>query len=294
MPTVQASLRLAFNNILLPTDFTCASFTALAYARAIAKDYGSRIFVTHAVTPNPPVFFPMEPVPLDLDADWTDAQAELDKFLRSEPPKDIVQEGILERGQLWNVLDDVIHRHAIDLIVLGSHGKHGLKKLVLGSGAEHIFRQARCPVLTVGPKVPQPSDLGAAFKHILFATDFSAGSLGALPYALSLAEENQASLTLLHVVPLVPMQHQAYVEGGARKQLEELIPPDAKDWCHPAPVVSFEFPAEGILHLAEAQSADLIVMGVHKRAPRASAHLPWAIAYEVVCHAPCPVLTVRG
>ena len=109
-----------------------------------------------------------------------------------------------------------------------------------------------------------------------------------------MAEENQASLTLLHVVPLVPMQHQAYVEGGARKQLEELIPPDAKDWCQPAPVVSFEFPAEGILHLAEAQSADLIVMGVHKRVPRAAAHLPWAIPYEVVCHASCPVLTVRG
>jgi nucleotide-binding universal stress UspA family protein len=218
MPTVQASLRLTFNNILLPTDFTCASFTALAYARAIAKDYGSRIFVTHAVTPNPSVFFPMEPVPLDLDADWTDAQAELDKFLRSEPPKDTVQEGILERGQLWNVLDDVIHRHAIDLIVVGSHGKHGLKKLVLGSGAEHIFRQARCPVLTVGPKVPQPSDDVAAFKHILFATDFSAGSLGALPYALSLAEENQASLTLLHVVPLA---HAA--SGVCRRGRKETI-----------------------------------------------------------------------
>ena len=75
-------------------------------------------------------------------------------------------------------------------------------------------------------------------------------------------------------MPLVPMQHQVYVSGGVKKRLEELIPPEARDWCHPAPVVSFEFPAEGILHLAKAQSADLIVMGVHKRAPRASAHLP--------------------
>ena len=294
MPTLQASLRLTFSNILVPTDFTGASENALAYARAFAKDYGSRIFVTHAVAPNPPIFFPMEPVPPDLDGEWADAQSELDNFLRSEPRTDVLQEGILERGELWNVLDDVIHRHSIDLIVLGSHGRHGLKKLVLGSGAEQIFRKAQCPVLTLGPKVPEPKGDVAVFKHIIFATDFSSGSLKALPYALSLAEEHEASLTLLHVVPLVPMRHEMYVSGGAEKRLEALIPPDAKDWCRPSAVVSFEFPAEGILHLAETQSADLIVMGVHKRAPRAAAHLPWAIAYEVVCHAPCPVLTVRG
>ena len=294
MPTLQASLRLTFSNILVPTDFTGASENALAYARAFAKDYGSRIFVTHAVAPNPPIFLPMEPVPPDLDGEWADAQSELDKFLRSEPRTDILQEGILERGELWNVLDDVIHRHSIDLIVLGSHGRHGLKKLVLGSAAEQIFRKAQCPVLTLGPKVPEPKGDVAVFNHIIFATDFSSGSLKALPYALSLAEEHEASLTLLHVVPLVPMQHQMYVSGGAEKRLEALIPPDGKDWCRPSAVVSFEFPAEGILHLAETQSADLIVMGVHKRAPRAVAHLPWAIAYEVVCHAPCPVLTVRG
>lgn len=128
----------------------------------------------------------------------------------------------------------------------------------------------------------------------MFATDFSAGSLHALPFALSLAEENQARLTLLHVIPLVPMQHQVWASGNTRKRLEELIPPDAADWCRPETVVRFEFPAEGILRAAEAVSADLIVMGVHKRAPRASSHLPWAIAYEVVCHAHCPVLTVRG
>jgi nucleotide-binding universal stress UspA family protein len=294
MPTVQASLRLTFNNILLPTDFTHASQGALAYARAFAKDYGCKIFVTHAVTPTPPVFLPMEPVPLAMDAEWSDAQVELDKFMHQGALQGTEHEGILERGELWNVLHDVIQKHSIDLIVLGSHGRHGLKKLVLGSIAEQIFRLAHCPVLTLGPKVQPPTGDAVAFKNIIFATDFSTGSLHALPYALSLAEENQATLTLLHVIPLVPMQHQVYVTAGVKKQLEELIPPDAKDWCRPATVVSFEFPAEGILHLAETQAADLIVMGVHKRAPRTSAHLPWAIAYEVVCHAACPVLTVRG
>ena len=294
MPTVQASLRLTFKNILLPTDLTSASTSALAYARAFARQFEARIFVTHAVIPTPPIFVPMEPIPIDLDAEWHDAQKQLAEFLNDDLLCGTKYEGILERGELWNVLDDVVRRHDIDLIVLGSHGKHGLKKLVLGSGAEQIFRQASCPVLTVGPKVNLASDGLATFKDIVFATDFSAGSLHALPFALSLAEENQARLTLLHVIPLVPMQHQVWASGNTRKWLEELIPPDAADWCRPETVVSFEFPAEGILRAAEAVSADLIVMGVHKRAPRASSHLPWAIAYEVVCHAHCPVLTVRG
>jgi nucleotide-binding universal stress UspA family protein len=293
MPTAQASLRVTFKNILLPTDFTNASVVALAYARAFAKDYGSKIFVTHALTPTPPIFVPLEPIPVDLDAEWHDAQDRLDKFLRLDLLKETKHEGILERGEIWNVLDDVVRRHSIDLIVLGTHGKHGLKKLFLGSATEQIFRQANCPVLTVGPGVAAAGD-EVVFQHIVFATDFSAGSLKALPYALSLAEENQAHLTLLHVMPLVPMQHQESVSGSVKQRLQGLIPPEAEDWCHPAPVVNFEFPAEGILDVAEAHNADLIVMGVHKGAPRASAHLPWAIAYEVISHAHCPVLTVRG
>ena len=149
-------------------------------------------------------------------------------------------------------------------------------------------------MLTVGPNVEAPTGDVAAFRHIVFATDFSTGSLQALPHALSLAEENQATLSFLHVMPMVIPQRQAEVAELIRKRLQALIPSDAEDWCHPSAVVNFEFPSEGILHVAKEKCADLIVMGVHKRASRAASHLPWAIAYEVMCHAHCPVLTVRG
>ena len=294
MSTPQASLRTAFNNVLFPTDFTGASDTALLYAQALARSFDSRIYVTHAVAPYPPVFLPMEPVPIELDSMWHDAEESLTRFLDQEALKNTKHQGILERGELWNVLDDVIRRHSVDLIILGTHGKHGFKKLVLGSAAEQIFRKASCPVLTIGPNARKPSANGALFKQIIFATDFSAGSLRALPYALSLAEESQAHLILLHVIPLVPLHQQQQVAADARERLLELVPPLTADWCPPECVVRFEFPAEGILSLADSQRADLIVMGVHKAAPVAASHLPWAIAYEVVCHAPCPVLTVRG
>jgi len=138
MPTVQANLRLTFSNVLLPTDFTSVSTQAFAYARTFAKAYGARILVTHAVPPNPPVFIPMEPVPLQFDAEWKDAQEQMERIQSSPFLEGTLHEGVLERGELWNVLQDVMQRHAVDLIVLASHGKHGLKKLVLGSAAERF------------------------------------------------------------------------------------------------------------------------------------------------------------
>jgi nucleotide-binding universal stress UspA family protein len=294
MPATAASLRLSFKNVLFPTDFTEASTGALPYALAIAKAYGSKLFLTHAVAPEPPLAIPLEPIPFDMDPLWQQARERLSRFLDTAPIRDVVREGVLEQGDLWSVLEDVIRRHSIDLIVLGSHGRHGLKKLVLGSSAEQIFRRAPCPVMTIGPDAMGEGRGQATFHQIVFVTDFSKGSLSALPYALSLAEENQAQLTLAHLIPLVPMQHQEEVREGGLTRLHELIPSDVEDWCRIDCVVSFEFPAEGILSLAESRHADLIVMGVHAKAPRSSSHLPWAIGYEVVCHAKCPVLTVRG
>ena len=175
MPTLQASLRLSFANILLPTDFTGASEAALPYAQAFARLYGSRIIVTHAVTPPPPVFLPMEPIPLEMGGDWQDAQKRLEQFLNKDALQGTVHEGMVERGNLWNVIEDVIQRHSADLVILGSHGRHGFKKLVLGSAAEQIFRQARCPVLTIGPKASPPAEGVAAFRRILFAPISRAG-----------------------------------------------------------------------------------------------------------------------
>lgn len=294
MPATMASLRLSFKNVLFPTDFSHASTGALPYALAVAKTYGSKLYLTHAVTPEPPLTIPLEPIPLEMDPLWQQARARLSECLDSSSVRGVVREGVLEQGDLWSVLEDVIHRHSIDLVVLGSSGRHGLKKLVLGSSAEQVFRRASCPVMTIGPDAAGRAAGVATFHKIVYATDFSKGSLKALPCALSLAEENQAQLTLAHLIPLVPMQHQDEVREEAVRRLRELVPRDAENWCHINYVVNFEFPAEGILNLAANEQADLIVMGVHATAPRSSSHLPWAIAYEVVCHAKCPVLTVRG
>ena len=295
MPLANANLRLALKNILFTTDFSPASEAALPYATALARWYGSRLVIVHSVAPEPMLAVPMEPMPADMDLDWKSAQNKMDALLANPALEGMAHDSVVQHGDLWDVISSVVSKQPIDLIVLGTHGRGGLKKLVMGSAAEQIFRRARCPVLTVGPQAGQKAVAFENWGCILFATDFSAGSLNALPYALSLAEENQASLVLLHLIPLMPVEQQEEVLQSARERLQLLVPPEATAWCKTEYLVGFDFPAEGILRAAEQRGADLIVMGVRAAgAPRVTAHLPWAIAHEVVCHAHCPVLTVRG
>ena len=292
MPTIQAPARIAISNILLTTDFSTASQAAVPYAAALARLYGAKLFVAHAVGPEPNLGVPLDHLPHEADKDWREAERNLRKFMDSKLLTGLPHEQFLERGELWDVTSSLIADCHIDLLVLGTHGRQGLKKLVLGSAAEKIFRQAPCPVLTVGPRAT-----GKPHKprRILFPTDLSPASLSALPYALSLAEENEATVTFLNLVPLIPWQEQAAVEESTRKRLEALVPEEAKVWCRPEFEVHFEFPVEGVLFFAEERNVDIIVMGVHKPTGASlTSHLPWTVASEIVSDAPCPVLTVRG
>jgi nucleotide-binding universal stress UspA family protein len=292
---VNIAPRLALENILFATDFSSTSERAFAFASAIARCYGSKIFAVHAVTPEPHYSVPLEPVPLDLDPMWQQARKKMKHYQTTGAFGDINHEIIVEHGQAWDVVSRILRQHRIDLLVLGTHGRSGVRKLVLGSQAETIFRQAICPVLTVGPHVAGIGSDTWNPKRIIFASDLSPTSDHAFPFALSLAEETQACLTLLHLMPLAPPSADDDAEANALATLQKLIPADAENWCRPEFLARVDFPAEGILQVAEERNADVIVMGVRRRAiPTASAHLLWATASEVVSRACCPVLTVRG
>jgi nucleotide-binding universal stress UspA family protein len=135
-------------------------------------------------------------------------------------------------------------------------------------------------------------------KRILFATDFSEASLAALPHAISLAEENQAELDILRVVP--PQKSGELVNpsdlmDAAVRQMKQLVPIEAEAWCKPHYLTEVGEPAQKILQVAELSKADLIVLGV-KRVHRALGvtHNPWTIAHKIIAEARCPVLTVRS
>jgi nucleotide-binding universal stress UspA family protein len=224
--------------------------------------------------------------------------------------EDVPHRTYLGHGNVWGGLSGLIRAHAIDLLVVGTHGRAGVGKLLMGSVAEEIFRQASCPVLTVGPKVfgrarlplvpnwgHDLAPLELELQEIIYATDFSHDSLAAAPYTISLAREFQARLVLLHV-----LQEYAHRKSepdpieAALQQLMGLVPEAAGLWCTPEPVLEFGAPADGILKAASERNADLIVLGVRPPAGHltAATHLPWRTAHKVVAEASCPVLTIRG
>jgi len=288
--------RVAFKNILLATDFSQASQLALMHALAMAKRYDAKLTVVHVAAPESQVPIPMEPVPVEMDWEAKHAAESMARLEQFEPLRMFPHETVLKQGNPWLEMAGIIEDRQMDLIVLGTHGRGLLGTLLLGSVAEQVLRHATCPVLTVGPDVLASLVDHQQLKHVLFATDFSPASLSALPYALSLAEENHAELTLLHVLEQLqpmPLRYSQELLADYRKRLWALIPDDAGMWCKPQVTVCIGPAANEIVRVAHDHQAEVIVMGAHRGGPVAS-HIPWTIHHSVVRHARCPVLTVRA
>ena len=301
MKRAQSTAHVSLRNILLATDFSHSSDAALAHAASIARRYDAKMFVAHVIRPDVYQLVPPEVTTITLEQTRRYAEQQMAGLLISGRLRDIPHQVLLGTGELWPVLSELLGLHEIDLIVVGTHGRTGVRKLLLGSAAEEIFRMASCPVLTVGPKVELPE--GAALapaplsrRRFLYATDFTAHSERAAAYAVSLAQENQAHLTLLHVVQEsaeVSEHNRARMVEFFNKRLRALLPDEAEMWCEPEIIVEFGEPADTILKVARETRAEVIALGV-RRAGTFPGHLPPATAYKVVCQATCPVLTVRG
>ena len=304
--------KLDFKRIVMATDFSTVSQRALEYALAIARRYGSEISVVHAISPEPRDPVPLEPLPRELNRKLLDAEQKMRRLEQESHLKDIAYHTVLQQGPVWDVISSIIERDHPGLLVLGTHGRRALKKLVLGSVAEEVLRMASCPVLTVGRKAASPGSDVARFKSILFATDFSPASARALPYARFLAEDCQAKLVLLHMVPPLPVletrplgfepamcaavdltEWQNRMRAEGLRRLRELIPSDAELPSPPEYLAEMDFVPEGILDAAATHHADLIVMGANRtRSSRVTAHIPWDLTHDILCRAECPVLTV--
>lgn len=287
-----AYARVTIDNILFATDFSSRSQAALPYALSMARKYGSKIFAVHVIS------VARDPSAVPIEG-WQEIGAQALRKAREEMShledqwKGIPHEAIFRNGDVWNELSAIVAEKEISLIVVGTRGRAGVSKLLMGSVAEKIFRQAACPVLTVGPNVSGEPESIADLHTILFPTDFSKESLAAAPYAISLAQENQAHLYLLHVTenPVDKL-----TENSLKTQLLDLVPPEAELWCEPKAFLDSGPAPEKVLEMADELAADLIVLGVKKagRLPAATSHLPMATAYKIVTRSLSPVLTVHG
>jgi nucleotide-binding universal stress UspA family protein len=294
--TLETVTRISLKNILYTTDFSPTAEAAAPYAGELAKRYGAKVIALHVRPVESNAMVPPEAWAAVHEANVLQANQQgghLKELFRG-----VENEVEITEGVVWDVISKTIEEKEVDLLVTGTHGREGLGKMVMGSHAENILRHSPVPVLVVGPYVRSGPEATTRMKRILFATDFSEASLAALPYALSLAEENQAELEILRVV--APQKngelvHPSELMDATVRQMKQLVPMEAEAWCKPQYLVEIGEPAQKILQVAELSKADLIVLGV-KRVYRALGvtHNPWTIGHKIIAEARCPVLTVRG
>jgi nucleotide-binding universal stress UspA family protein len=295
--------------ILCPTDLSDVAPRAFDHALALARFHQAEVelaYVSEPLLPGPvaPASYPP----------WAVLDPAVRGRLRSAleslaaPAREVgvpVSFGVYEGRVVAEILDRA-RAWPADMLVMGTHGRGGFERWVLGSVTEKVLRKAPCPVMTVPPPAAGLHPSGAVlFRSIVCPVDFSDASLAALRHALKLAEESGAEITLLHVLEWlvedepgariagfdVP-EFRRYLEKDARERLRGVVPEEARDWCRPREEVVGGRPWREILRVAEERQADLVVMGVRGRNPVDIA-LFGSTTQHVVRGARCPVLVVH-
>lgn len=296
---VEAETRITLKNMLVVTDLSQSSLTALPFALAFAREHGATVHALHVLAPAANPDTTSQFATGLLEAHGASAGAEMQRIaaqLAGLPHALMNDRGI----EVWTALERILSNHGVDLIIMATHGRADGQKLLLGPLAEEIFQRSKVAVLTIGPGVRCDTYNGGRFHCVLFATDFTPESVAAARYAVSLAQENQARLILLHVIQMPGRRkQQVFAEPSVAEvmyKLSELVPRSAELWCRLETVVDYGDPGEKILEGATRREADLIVLGVRDAANHlgGAAHPEWVTARQVVAHATCPVLTVRG
>ena len=296
--------------IVCSVDFSDFSRRVLDHAIAVARWYGSRLSVIHVHhVPLPAMALASLPASATTEGlvlsprEREELRQQLEALMPAEAGKTLPVEFLVAEGDVAGEI--LAQADAADMVVIGTHGRSGYEHLLLGSVAEKVVRKANCPVLTI-PRAAHDatSAVPTLFHHILAAVDFSTASMHALTYAVSLAEEADAHLTVLQVID-VPRELAAWAEESddgkaqverwkaqARTRLGTIIPESARECCHVQERVETGRPYREILRVAAERHAGLIVLG-------ASGHgaiermFYGSTAQHVVRQAVCPVLTLR-
>lgn len=292
---------LRIERILCPTDFSEFSAKAYDYAYSLARRYGAKVFVEHVIEPVT-YAYPYYAFPDSVTEVYWDlskhAEEQLRELVRAHSWNG-VQPGIaVQTGSVPESILSFVDKNSVDLIVMGTHGRRGLDRVAMGSITESVLRRARCPVLAVRSPLhdfvhPEKARDPVQLRKILFCTDFSDHSKGALTYALSLAVEYNAELTLMHVLDDVAEAAELRdAIGGVVRELEQPIPAEARNWCAIKTSVRVGKPYQEIVQLALESQTDLIVMGVRGRSALDRA-LFGSTTERVIQLGPCPVLAVQ-
>jgi nucleotide-binding universal stress UspA family protein len=295
MNVFEGHLEFGFNSVLLATDLLPSSETATAYAVRFARRYNAKITAVEvfdyawAGSPRTGGF------PSGLADMHSTAKEKLENLRENLCKENVHCEVTLIDGNPANEIVSEIVARNIDLAILGTHAREGWERFAWGSVAEQVLRKACCPVMTIGPRVQGPSRSELPFRNLVYATDFGPQSRKALPYALALTNDCDASLHLLHIAPssMKKSTQRDRTAESFRELTKDLSPADARTYSDSKFEVRYaDKVADAILIQAEEDRADLIVLGVNRTSHLAS-HLP-DITSHIIADAKCPVLTLSS
>jgi nucleotide-binding universal stress UspA family protein len=291
--------------ILCPVDFSEFSRHAIDYAAGIAHRCGARITALHVLRPIstflPPAGEGLYPPIVFSQQDLQQFDEDLAAFARASG--DVSVQTQVVQGSVVGEIVRIAAALPADLLVVGTHGRSGFNRLMLGSTTEKLLRKAPCPVLTVPARTPDAAPIGAPFTRVLCAVDFSPASLRALALAESLAGEAAARLCVMHVLEPVSVFEPVAAGAGApavsadlrrdaRHRLETFIGKDTRAFTDVVEVVVAGKSYQEILREAGERQSDLIVIGTHGGPLGLPAF--GSTTNHVVREAACPVLTVRA
>jgi nucleotide-binding universal stress UspA family protein len=280
----------SFDTVMLLTDLTEKSEAALAYARAIAEYYNSHLILLHVRPVETPVSPSLDNVHDHGAAVVRDHLEAMGKALRADGIS--VQVRLCRGPVARQTILRNIRATRPDLIVQGTAGIIDLRRPIVGSIAEGIFRSTKTPVLTVPAGLKLPNSISLRFQRILLATDFGTNFRSTAVYALSLAQEFGARAYLCHVLRRDTKQRRSKAAiAGLQAELRSLVSPSAEDWCETRCDVEVGEATEEILKLARTERCDLIVLGAHELGPMGTRGKPGTV-FRVLSGAPCPVLTI--
>jgi nucleotide-binding universal stress UspA family protein len=277
--------------ILCPVDFFPASHAAVKYAAGLAANYDATIHFLHVLTPIPLTayeYVDTEEVIHGLEAS---SAVEMNKLVAGLKGTGVRTETDVRLGDVYDEIKLAIEEVKPDLIVMGTHGRRSVERWFMGSTTEKLLRHSPVPLVTIAATGGKPS---APPRRILVTTDFSEGTSDALAFAFSVAQENESKVTLLHVVNDVDVDVSGYRDSlinRVRKQLDDLVPAEARNWCEIATRVETGIPYRIIKRVLEDERIDLLVMNIHGKGMLDRALLG-STAERLVRTAGCPVMLI--
>jgi nucleotide-binding universal stress UspA family protein len=298
-------MKVNFNNILCATDLSDLSAIAISSGVALAKEFNAKLFVCHIVDLSTTaaygdiIFAPLELQNKTIG--YTHEQ--LERIMQNQT---IDWEPLVTAGHPPDEISKFVAMHQVDLVVSATHGRSGLKRFFLGSVTERLMRILPCPLLIVRSPEDVEAPAGESslgFKKILVGCDFSSFSDLAFQYGLSLAQDFESELHLVHVME-TPIYKDVLMLGGGpgvsteksiydqlNEKMSQMIPEESVVWCRPKTVLLAGRPYEEIIKYSLLNSIDLIVLGIRGR-NLIEVLMTGSTTDRVSRQGPCPVLSV--